>query len=78
MGRTPLTLNKKYKLKLATQEVEAQVKKIVRTIDAASLESKSEVTELKINDVAEIIIKLKNVIAFDLPSDGAFRVGRRL
>lgn len=69
MGRTPLTLNRKYKLKLATQEVEATVEQIVRTIDASNLESKSDVTELKINDVAELIVKLKRPIAFDVFSD---------
>ena len=69
MGRAPLTLDKKYKLKLATQEVEATVEQIVRTIDAASLESKSDVRELKINDVAEIIVKLKHAIAFDVFGD---------
>ena len=69
MGRTPLTSNKKYKLKLATQEVEAQVESIVRTIDAASLESKTQANELKLNDVAEVIIKLKNEIAFDVFRD---------
>ncbi|MBQ9479424.1 MAG: GTP-binding protein, partial [Selenomonadaceae bacterium] len=69
MGRTPLTLNRKYKLKLATQEVEATVEQIVRTIDASNLESKSDATELKLNDVAELIIKLKQPIAFDVFSD---------
>lgn len=69
MGRTPLTLDKKYKLKLATQEVEAQVESIVRTIDAASLESKTQAKELKLNDVAEVILKLKTEIAFDVFRD---------
>lgn len=65
MGREPLKVNQKYKLKLATQEVEAHIEDIVRTIDAASLESKTQTKELKLNDVAEVIIKLKNDIAFD-------------
>lgn len=66
MGKSPLTLNKKYKLKLETQEVEASVEKILKTIDASSLESRENSLELKLNDVAEVILKLKTEIAFDL------------
>ena len=66
MGKNPLTLNKKYKLKLATQEVEAQVEKILKTIDASNLESRQNSIELKLNDVAEVVLKFKTEIAFDL------------
>ena len=39
MGKNPLEANKTYKLKLATAEVEAAVEKIIRTVDAATLDS---------------------------------------
>lgn len=65
MGKAPLTAGKNYKLKLATAEVEAAVEKIIRTVDASTLESQSTARELKLNDVGEIIFKLKNEIAFD-------------
>lgn len=65
MGKNPLTVGKNYKLKLATAEVEAIVEKIIRTVDASTLENKNISSELKLNDVGEIIFKLKNEIAFD-------------
>ena len=65
MGKNFLTTGKNYKLKLATAEVEATVEKIIRTVDASTLESKSPARELRLNDVGEIIFKLKNEIAFD-------------
>ena len=65
MGKNSLSVGKNYKLKLATAEVEAEVEKINRAVDAATLESKSPARELRLNDVGEIIFKLKNEIAFD-------------
>lgn len=64
MGKNPLSVGKVYKLKLSTAEVEAEVEKIIRTVDAATLENKNS-AELKLNDVGEIIFKLKTEIAFD-------------
>lgn len=76
MGKNVLTVGKKYKLKLATAEVEATVEKIIRTVDASTLESRSSSNELRLNDVAEIIFKLKEKIAFDefakSPTTGRF------
>ena len=65
MGKNPLEANKTYKLKLATAEVEAAVEKIIRTVDAATLDSQIGAKNLKRNDVGEIIFKLKTEIAFD-------------
>ncbi len=65
LGKNSLSVGKNYKLKLATSEVEVTVEKIIRTVDAATLESKNISQELKLNDVGEIIFKLKNEIAFD-------------
>ena len=64
MGKNSLSVGKIYKLKLSTAEVEAEVEKIIRTVDASTLENKNS-AELKLNDVGEIIFKLKNEIAFD-------------
>lgn len=66
MGKEPLRLNKTYKLKLATQEVEAEVESIVKTIDASNLDSREGVSEIHLNDVAEVILRLKDTIAFDV------------
>lgn len=65
MGKTPLGVGKSYKLKIATNEVEATVEKIIRTVDASTLERQDSSDSLKLNDVGEIVFKLKNKIAFD-------------
>lgn len=67
LGKKPLKLNQRYKLKLATQEVEAQVESIEKIIDASSLDQRAaeEVKEIRLNDVAEVVLKLKEEIAFD-------------
>ncbi len=76
MGKNFLTVGKSYKLKMATAEVEATVEKIIRTIDAATLESQKISVKLKRDDVGEIIFKLKEKIAFDdfgkCPATGRF------
>lgn len=66
MGRRPLEKGRRYKLKIATQETEAEVETIVKTIDAANLGQHEGATELNLNDVAEVILKLKEKIAFDI------------
>ncbi|SHK37994.1 bifunctional enzyme CysN/CysC [Selenomonas ruminantium] len=67
LGKNSLKLNRRYKLKLGTQEVEAQVESIEKIIDASSLDQRAAETvkEIRLNDVAEVILKLKEEIAFD-------------
>ncbi len=65
MGKNDLLTNKKYKIKLATTEVEAEVKSILRVIDASTLSGKEKALRVKINDVAEIIVETKDRVAFD-------------
>ena len=65
LGKNSLTIGKKYKLKLATTEIEAEVEKILRVVDASTLESNDSAQKLKINDIGEIIFKLKKKLAFD-------------
>ena len=69
LGREPMRFGKKYKLKLATQEVEAELTGIEKLIDAAELTSRDNATEIRINDVAEVVLKLKETVAFDLFAD---------
>ena len=71
LGKNPLTGGRNYKLKLTTAEVEASVEKIIRTVDAATLENNTLPQELKRNDVGEVILKLKESIAFDKFGDCA-------
>ena len=76
MGRQPMKFHKKYKLKLSTQEVEAELSSITKIIDAAELTSREDAKAIRINDVAEVMLSLKEEIAFDLfrdcPATGRF------
>ncbi|WP_238884145.1 GTP-binding protein [Clostridium sp. YIM B02551] len=76
LGKQPLYANKKYKLKLATEEVEFEVLSINKVIDAATLESKKDLSTINKNDVAEVTLKTKHAISFDefskLQSTGRF------
>lgn len=65
MGKQSLFENKKYKLKLATQEVECEIFSINRVIDATTLITNEDAVAVRTNDVAEVILKTKESIAFD-------------
>ncbi|MGL5351788.1 MAG: sulfate adenylyltransferase subunit 1 [Clostridium sp.] len=65
MGKNDLVKNKKYKIKLTTQEVEGEIDSIIRVVDASSLDSSNENTKIVLNDVAEVIIKTKEKLVFD-------------
>lgn len=69
MGKNNLKKNKKYKLKLVTQEIECEIYEINKVIDATTLEERKNVSEVRTNDVAEIIIKTKETLTFDKFSD---------
>jgi sulfate adenylyltransferase subunit 1 len=65
MGKNDLILGKKYKIKLATQEVIGEVTEIIKVIDASSLDSSKSVDRIVQNDVAEVIINMKEPLVFD-------------
>jgi bifunctional enzyme CysN/CysC len=66
MGDRPLTLGRRYKLKLLTQEVECQVASIDRVIDASSLETTSSVRRsVGRNEVAEITVQTRGPVVLD-------------
>jgi bifunctional enzyme CysN/CysC len=77
LGRQPLEMGKKYKLKLTTQEVEVEVASIQKIIDASTLgEVAAGRKYVAKNDVAEITLKTKYPVAFDnhdrIPEAGRF------
>ncbi len=76
MGKNSLVVGKKYKFKLATEEVEGEIDSIVRVIDATSLNSQEESTSVALNGVAEVIVKTKEAVVFDniatVPGTGRF------
>jgi bifunctional enzyme CysN/CysC len=66
LGREPMVVEKSYKLKLATQEVEFQIEAIESVIDSSTLEPLTR-AELRVgrNEVAELTLRTKRPIAFD-------------
>lgn len=65
MGENRLTINKRYKLKLVTQETECEIAAISRVIDASTLFFNDNAKEVNTNEVAEVVIKTKDKICFD-------------
>lgn len=71
MGRTPLTPDRDYLLKIGTARTVARLEKVLRVIDASNLESSTEKTQVERHDVAECVFKCNHAIAFDLAADSA-------
>jgi bifunctional enzyme CysN/CysC len=69
MGRRPLEAGRKYLLRLATREVECGVSTIHRIIDTTDLAARETKSSVGRNEVAELTIRTKAPIAFDLYSD---------
>lgn len=72
LGRAPFKKGKTYKIKLATQEAECQIDSLDKVIDASTLEniSRSENDAfVGRHEVAELYLRTKRPIAFDLHSD---------
>ncbi len=66
MGKRNLTVGERYKLKLATQEIEASVVSIEKIIDASTLENVAEGrSDIARNDVAEVTIKTRGALVMD-------------
>ncbi|MDN5317804.1 MAG: hypothetical protein PWR08_1929 [Thermoanaerobacterium sp.] len=65
MGEKRLIINKRYKLKLVTQETECEIASINKVIDASTLLSNDNAKEVNTNEVAEVVIKTKDKICFD-------------
>ena len=68
LGKQPFKKGQKYKLKLATQEVECEIESIEKVIDASTLATVSRhQNELFVgrHEVGELTLKTKRPIAFD-------------
>ncbi len=68
MGRRPLEKGRKYVLRLATREVACEVAVIHRIIDTADLAQLQESQLVARNQVAELTLRVKSPLAFDLSS----------
>jgi bifunctional enzyme CysN/CysC len=66
MGRRNLEPGQRYKLKLATQELDAEIVSIDRIIDASTLETVTGGrTHIARNDVAEVVIQTRGALVMD-------------
>jgi bifunctional enzyme CysN/CysC len=66
MGKRNLEKGRKFTIKLNTQEVECEVIEFKKAIDASTLETLSNQDYIAKNDVAELTLKTRNPVAFDL------------
>jgi len=74
LGQRPFMPDRKYRLKLATQEAECQIEKVERVIDAATLQTVPRPgSEPFVNrhEVAELTLRTKKPVAFDAISEVA-------
>ena len=72
LGRAPFKKDKTYKIKLATQEAECQIDSIEKVIDASTLQNISRPENERCvgrHEVAELYIRTRRPIAFDLHTD---------
>ena len=80
----PLRAGELVPLKLGTQQAEARVLGVQRTLDAVTLEIGTGSSEVKVHEVAEIRLRVRKAIAFDVggkvPALGRFVImrGRRI
>jgi bifunctional enzyme CysN/CysC len=65
MGQTELVLGARVRLKLTTQDVEAEVAEITRVIDASTLEELSARDRIAKNDVAEVTFTTRAPLVLD-------------
>ncbi|MCA9465530.1 MAG: adenylyl-sulfate kinase [Nitrospira sp.] len=66
LGKQPLETRRTYSLRLATREVPCEIAKIHRIVDANNLDDKHTQSTVKRNEVADITLRTKTPIAFDL------------
>ncbi|MBD0305424.1 MAG: adenylyl-sulfate kinase [Nitrospiraceae bacterium] len=69
LGQRPLERGRKYLLRLATREVDCEVVTIHRIIDAADLGERESKTTVGRNEVADLTLRAKSPLAFDLYRD---------
>ncbi len=75
LGREPLKIGARYKMKLATGEANVEVQSIEQIIDTTDL-SHSGATQVERNQVAEVVMRSRRLLALDeftaLPNTGRF------
>ncbi len=69
LGKAPMEPGKRYKLKLATSAVEVTIDSIDRVLDASELGSSSDKAQIERHDVAELTLRTRKPVAFDLSAE---------
>ena len=70
LGKKPFVAGRDYKLKLGTAAIPVRLGKINKVIDASAKgDSRLEKNEVGRHDVADVILELKQPLAFDLTAD---------
>jgi len=69
LGKNPLRANRSYLLRLATRETSCQVAAIHRIVDANDLDGRQINTQVQKNEVADLTLRMKAPMAFDLYAD---------
>ena len=69
LGTRPLETGRTYTMRLATREVPCEVSVIHRIVDANNLDDRHTQTTVQRNEVADITLRTKSPVAFDLYSD---------
>jgi bifunctional enzyme CysN/CysC len=76
LGRSPLTLEKEYTLKLGTARVPARVEQVHRVVDASALATLEGRTHVDRHEVADCTLVMNRPLAFDaggrIPPTGRF------
>ena len=68
LGRNSVTVDHEYLFKCGTLKIPARVEEIIRVIDASTQAVETDAGQIRRNETAECIIKLKNPAAFDTAS----------
>jgi bifunctional enzyme CysN/CysC len=68
LGKRPLEKGRKYQLRVATKEVDCEVASIHRIIDTMDLAQQQGSSTVNKNQVAELMLRTKAPVAFDLSS----------
>lgn len=68
LGNRPLEMQRLYILRLATREVPCEISTIHRIVDANNLDDRQQEITVQRNEVADITLRTKSPLAFDLYS----------
>lgn len=69
LGRAPLALNRRYRLKLATLERDVEVSSITRVMSAVTLEVQTGRTAIEQNEAGEVVFRSARPFVFDVAAD---------